>query len=344
MFASYCSHLLRFAFPAKTSRNTLYEKKSWFIKITDLSSGISGIGECSFIEGLSIDNPFLIENTVKEICQQINNGKKEFDLFSSFPAIAFGLETAFNDLKNGGKQQIFDSKFFKGEMSIPINGLVWMGNFEEMNKQIAQKINDGFDCIKIKIAAFEFEDEIRFLKKIRAEYGDDFQLRLDANGAYSPDNALEYLKKLSDLNVHSIEQPIKQGQWDKMAELCLKSPIPIALDEELIGCDSQKQMLKHIKPAFIVLKPSLLGGFDACDYWISLASDLGINWWATSALESNIGLNAIAQWVSCKTNLIHQGLGTGKIYTNNIDSPLTVENGNLYFSTMNEWNLNKLIF
>jgi len=338
--ATYFKRILKFAFPAKTSRNTLFEKPSFFIKITNLNTRITGIGECTYIEGLSIDKPFLFEKKISEACSNINNNVSEFNYSDSFPGIQFGLETAFNELLNGGNFKVFNNDFHSGKSQIPINGLIWMNNFHEMEKQVIEKIEEGFDCIKIKTGAHDFNSEYAFLKKIRLILGKNIQLRLDANGAFHSSDALEKIKLLSDLDIHSIEQPIKPGQWDAMAELCFKSPVNIALDEELIGCEKQSEMLNHIKPAYIVLKPSLLGGFSDADNWIKLAENEGIKWWATSALESNIGLNAITQWVANKQISLHQGLGTGKIYTNNFDSPLKVENGKIYYCTNIDWNIN----
>ncbi len=260
---------------------------------------------------------------------------------------------ALIDLKNKGERILYDNNFSNGLDKIPINGLVWMGDFNFMNDQIQEKIAAGFDCIKLKIGAINFEEEITLIKKIRQEYSEeDIQIRVDANGAFKPQNALEKLKVLSELKLHSIEQPIRQKQWAEMAKLCEETPLPIALDEELIGIHSteeKERMLNEIKPHFIILKPSLVGGFGSSEEWINIAEKNGIGFWITSALEANIGLNAIAQWTYKITQVkptrkMYQGLGTGKLFSNNIDSPLEIINGHLFYNQEEAWNLNRLNF
>ncbi len=340
---TWFKHILKFRQPAQTSRNTLLEKPGWLLAISDSSKKITGWGECSIIPGLSPDNPEKIEPKLDEIVNKIQKQqtlKINIDP-DEFPAVRFGLETAIIDFQNGGIKKIFGNDFFHGTMKIPINGLVWMGDFDFMKKQVKDKLYAGFDCIKMKIGAFDFEDEYRFLKNIRKEFGAAIkELRLDANGAFTPDNALERLKRLSELGIHSIEQPILAGQWEAMAEICNNSPVPVALDEELIGLnnrDEQLQMLEMIRPDYIVLKPSLTGGLASSDNWIRMAEKIGIGWWATSALESNIGLNAIAQWVAQYRPALPQGLGTGSLYQNNFNSPLAVSDGCIRYNPSVKW-------
>jgi len=264
----------------------------------------------------------------------------------AWPSIRFGLETALLDLKNGGNQILFPSAFTLGEQGIPINGLIWMGTPEFMKRQIRSKIDAGFRCIKMKIGALDFETEIELLKAIRSEFSpEEITLRVDANGSFSYPAALEKLKRLSDLQIHSIEQPIEAGRWNEMAELCRQSPVPIGLDEELIGVSSRTEMqklLETIRPAYLILKPSLHGGFSGCEKWIEQAGKFGSGWWITSALESNIGLNAIAQWTFQLNAKGEQGLGTGQLFTNNFDSPLEISGDQLWFRPEKVWNLNNL--
>ena len=315
---------LQFRNPAITSRATMLEKETYFIKIWDETNpNIYGIGECAIFRGLSADDDVNYEAHLKRICDNINKiSPKEIEQSS----IRFGVETALNDLANNGQRIIFNSNWLDGYNPIPINGLVWMGNQSEMLNRIIEKIEAGFSCIKLKIGGIDFNKEIKLLRFIRGNFSaDDLQIRLDANGAFTPENALEYLDKLSKYSIHSIEQPIKQGQWSAMAEICQKSPIPIALDEELIGINEfslKDKMLSTIKPHYIILKPSLCGGFLGSNEWLELANKHSIGWWITSALESNIGLNAIAQWVATLNTKMPQGLGTGNLYINNISSPI----------------------
>ncbi|MBQ2045849.1 MAG: o-succinylbenzoate synthase [Muribaculaceae bacterium] len=324
LLAKYKKYNLQFRNPAITSRATMLEKETYFIKIWDETNpNIYGIGECAIFRGLSADDDVNYEAHLKRICDNINQiSPKEIEQSS----IRFGVETALNDLANNGQRIIFNSNWLDGYNPIPINGLVWMGNQSEMLNRIIEKIEAGFSCIKLKIGGIDFNKEIKLLRFIRGNFSaDDLQIRLDANGAFAPENALEYLDKLSKYSIHSIEQPIKQGQWSAMAEICQKSPIPIALDEELIGINEfslKDKMLSTIKPHYIILKPSLCGGFWGSNEWIELANKHSIGWWITSALESNIGLNAIAQWVATLNTKMPQGLGTGNLYINNIPSPI----------------------
>jgi len=240
--------------------------------------------------------------------------------------------------------ELFPSEFTKGEKSIPINGLVWMGTKEFMKIQIKEKISSGFSCIKMKIGAIDFDTELELLTSIRKEFSSkDIELRVDANGAFTPKEALEKLKHLSALEIHSIEQPIKQGQFEEMALLCEQTPLPIALDEELIGVFSEtkkEEILQIIQPQFIILKPSLIGGFQGSTEWIEKAIKYNVSWWITSALESNVGLNAIAQFTYTLQNKMPQGLGTGGLYANNFEAPLEIEKGNLHYNNLKKWNFN----
>ncbi len=333
MNARYKEYVLQFKVPAGTSRGTLISKPSYFIIVED--NGFTGIGECSLIPGLSPDyeHPGYVEKLL-EVCKALEYGLSPvFIDLSAFPSIAFGLETALLDLKAKGSNVLFLSKFSKGEEGIPINGLVWMGSRDFMQKQIREKIDSGYHCIKLKIGALDFDTELNILKDIRKQYAHlDLEIRLDANGAFSITQALDKLQKLSKYYIHSIEQPIQSGIFEEMTQLCAKSPIPIALDEELIGVSSKNKLLQMIRPAYIILKPSLIGGFRHTDEWISFAEHNNIGWWATSALESNIGLNAIAQWLAQKYTTLPQGLGTGSLYTNNISSPLYIQNAHLHYN------------
>jgi len=335
MKASFKKQVFHFREAAKTSRDILYEKESYFLKIRDNAS--SGSGECSFIRGLSCDRMEKYEDKLEELCRHIDH-HEQIDL-TDFPSIRFGLETALRDLAHRGGHIIFDNGFHSGQKKIPINGLIWMSDFPSMMSQIKSKIEQGFECIKIKIGQFCFDEELDFLKTVRRNYP-RISLRLDANGAFDAKDALLKLHLLSEIGPHSIEQPVKAGQWEEMAWICEKSPVKIALDEELIGihdAEKQRALLDTIKPHFLVLKPSLSGGFQRCDQWITFARKRKISWWGTSALESNVGLNAIAQWISGYDTDIPHGLGTGMLYTNNIPSPLKVQNGYIYWDVNEKW-------
>ena len=266
------------------------------------------------------------------------------DELKDFPSIKFGLEMALKSLSSNNKFELFPSEFTNGNDSININGLVWMGDKQFMKSQIQTKIETGFNCIKIKIGAIKFNEEIELLKYIRTQFTEkDIEIRVDANGAFSPSEALEKLKELSDFKLHSIEQPIKQGQVYEMASLCESSPLKIALDEELIGVndfEEKSKLIETIKPPYIILKPSLVGGFSGSNEWISIAENYNANWWITSALESNIGLNTISQFTYTLNNSMPQGLGTGGFFTNNFDSPLEVVNVRLNYNTNLEWKFN----
>jgi len=347
--AKYVKHTLNFKRPSGTSRGILKNKDSWFILISSPTNPARfGIGECSLIKGLSIDDKPNFADKLIQCCDDISSsGKVRYDKLSDFPAIHFGLETALLDLEAKKERVLFPSAFTEGRSSIPINGLVWMGDIEFMKQQISNKLDTGFSCLKLKIGAIDFLQEMELLKTIRKSFSsEDLELRVDANGAFHPENALEKLKQLAIYDLHSIEQPIRQGQIEKMAELCAHSPIPIALDEELIGIadlNHKKALLDTIEPQYIILKPSLVGGFKASEEWIDLAEKSNIGWWATSALESNIGLNAIAQWIYSLKSKMPQGLGTGQLYTNNFSSPLFIENGRLFYDPRIPWMISNLL-
>lgn len=336
-------HILNFKRPSGTSRGVLNNKETWFIILK--KNGKEGIGECGILRNLSIDDRPDYEEKLKWVCNNINFGlEKLLSEVFDFPSIQFGLEQAFLSLQSQTPFELFPSKFISGEKSIPINGLVWMGNQDFMKTQIKEKLATGFSCIKMKIGAIDFETEINLLKSIRKEFSSsEIELRVDANGAFNPNNALEKLKILSELEIHSIEQPIKQGQLQEMALLCEKTPLPIALDEELIGvfaAEKKKKILQTIYPQYIILKPSLVGGFKGSKEWIDLAERNNIAWWITSALESNVGLNAIAQWTFTLNSKMPQGLGTGGLYTNNFEAPLEIKNGSLQYNNSKKWNFN----
>ncbi len=322
---------------AGTSRGVMHQHVSYSLRISQ--HDIVGVGEAAPLPGLSIDAlpefELILQQTIEALQSNI-----PIDL-TAFPSIAFALETAQKDLENGGRKLIFDNQFYNNQTPIAINGLVWMDTKDNMQTQIDEKISQGFDTIKIKIGAIDFDQEIALLKYIRSRYtASEIAIRVDANGAFAPNDALEKIKKLSDYELHSIEQPIKAGQWDAMAQLCQTTPLPIALDEELIGINTSSEKLKllqTIKPDFIILKPTLLGGFAQTHEWIQLAEAQNMGWWATSALESNIGLNAICQFVAQYHNPIKQGLGTGGLYQNNIESPLCVQRGHIFYDKTKSW-------
>jgi o-succinylbenzoate synthase len=343
MKANYHKYNLDFKRPSGTSRGVMTTKETWFISLDKEEK--KGIGECGILRGLSIDDRPDYEQKIKWVCENINLGLEVLYIeLEEFPSIQFGLETAFKSLESSDQFHLFPSAFTKGFDSIPINGLVWMGREDFMRTQIKEKIEAGFDCIKLKIGAIDFQTELDILKSIRKEFSvSDIELRVDANGAFSPENALEKLKRLSEYQLHSIEQPIKPKQFEAMAGLCERTPLPIALDEELIGVfadEEKRKLLQTIKPQYIILKPSLVGGFSGSQDWIDLVDDLNIKWWITSALESNVGLNAIAQWTYMLNNSMPQGLGTGSLFTNNFLSPLTVKSGTLHYDIKQPWKFN----
>lgn len=339
--AGYKKYILNFKVPGGTSRGVLKTKETWYIILQN--EGKKGIGECGILRTLSIDDRPDYETTLQWVCNNIHLGLETLLKETiEFPSIQFGLEQAFLSLESATPFILFPSAFTEGQDTIDINGLIWMGNKRYMKEQVRQKIEAGFSCIKMKIGAIDFVTELELLASIRKEYSSkEIELRVDANGAFSPDTVLEKLKRLSELDVHSIEQPIKPNQFEEMAKLCESSPLDIALDEELIGVFSvtkKQEILQTIEPQYIILKPSLIGGYRGSEEWIGLAEKMSIDWWITSALESNIGLNAIAQWTYTLSNKRPQGLGTGSLFTNNIESPLGVKNGQLRYVTERNWN------
>lgn len=338
--ASWHKHILSFKFEAKTSRGILQNHDTYYIKLWDTDQpDIVGIGEAAPLNGLSIDYRADFETYLDQFTSNLEIW--DDNLFSQFPSIRFGLETAIIDMKNGGKKILFDNDFSKGNSSIKINGLVWMADKVTMKKRIRANIEKGYTTLKLKIGAIEFEEELELLDSIRKEFTQkEIAIRLDANGAFKPKDAVAKLEQLANYTIDSIEQPIKQGQIEEMARLCEQTPIPIALDEELIGIyfkEDKTKLLTTINPQFIILKPTLVGGLKASKEWISEAEKLKIGWWFTSALESNIGLNAISQYASNFKNPLPQGLGTGNLYFNNISSPLCIENGHLKYNIAQKW-------
>ena len=343
MIATYQQYILNFKKPSGTSRGILTQKETWFLILN--SDDKTGVGECGILRGLSVDDRPDYEATLKWVCENIHLGLEQLlNQLEAFPSIQFGLEMAFRSLNSSSPFLLFPSSFTSGEDYIPINGLIWMGSKEDMKMQVKEKIEKGFSCIKMKIGAIDIESELEVLKVIREEYSEnDIEIRVDANGAFKPSEALTILNKLSTLQIHSIEQPIKPGQPEEMAKLCRSTPLPIALDEELIGVfgvTEKAALLQTINPQYIILKPSFVGGIAGSTEWIQLADDLGIGWWITSALESNIGLNTIAQWTFGLSNDLPQGLGTGSLFTNNFVSPLQVKNGTLQYDPNLKWNVN----
>ncbi|MBI0398430.1 o-succinylbenzoate synthase [Cyclobacterium marinum] len=358
LFTVKCSiiaYTLDFKFEAGTSRGILKNKLTHFVQVhSDQFPESIGIGEAGPLKGLSIDDfsdfqekANLILRRVEQIKFQANQELllKQIDelQLSEYPSIQFALETALLDLINGGKREIFQNNFFNGNLFLPINGLVWMGDKGFMERQIDQKLEQGFDCIKMKIGAINFDQECEILGKIRDRFSrDKITIRVDANGAFTPENALDRLTKLNEYDIHSIEQPIKPGLFREMNKLCKQSPIPIALDEELIGVygrGKRLELLESIAPQYIILKPTLLGGIVATREWVELANNTSTGWWMTSALESNIGLNAIAQLTANFQVSIPQGLGTGQLYHNNVDSPLMISEGKLSYNRKFDWEL-----
>lgn len=335
--------VLHFKQPAGTSRGVYTERKIWLVKMTD--GDAVGIGECAPLPKLSCDDIPHYAEVLRRFCDEVERSRQlDTEALRDYPSMLFGLETAMLSLKSCQRskvkgQRIFNSQFSRGEVGIPINGLVWMGTYEEMKERIEQKLAQGFHCIKLKIGAIDFDAELELIKKIRERFShQEVELRVDANGAFPFDEALYKLELLSQYALHSIEQPIKAGQWANMAELCRESPLPIALDEELIGVndpDQKRQMLNIIRPRYIILKPSLHGGMMGVREWIDIANDMDIGSWITSALESNIGLNAIAQLTAVIYGpdiRMPQGLGTGQLFTDNIPMPLEIRGDKLWIS------------
>lgn len=362
---------LHFKQPAGTSRGVYTTRHSYYLTLTsDELPGVEGVGECATLPDLSCDAKPEYEMTLRQVCQMVEQmGRIPYDMIRAYPSITFGLETAFASFFDATKKfleivpaegassssemlkqkgvsvpagmenltELFDSPFGRGEEGITINGLVWMGTYEEMLARLEEKLQAGFHCVKLKIGAIDFFKELDLIKRIRDVYTkEQVELRVDANGGFLPENAMSQLEALAKYDIHSIEQPIKQHQWPKMAQLCRETPLPIALDEELIGVNvrSMKQaLLDTVRPQYIILKPSLHGGIYGCNEWIELANQRGIGSWITSALESNIGLNAIAHYAAkvYGSNVkMPQGLGTGQLFTDNIPMPLEIRGDKLF--------------
>ncbi|MFD0975889.1 o-succinylbenzoate synthase [Salinimicrobium gaetbulicola] len=343
MKASYKRYILNFKRPSGTSRGILTEKETWFLILE--YQGKRGIGECGILRTLSFDDRPDYEEKLKWVCANIKLGKDRlWEELRDFPSIQFGVEMAFRSLESDDPFMLYPSEFTSGKDSIPINGLVWMGEEAFMKEQILQKIDQGFRCIKLKIGAIDFETELSLLRFIRKEFtSEEMEIRVDANGAFTPSEALTKLNRLSELELHSIEQPIKQGQPEAMAQLCEQSPLAIALDEELIGVThvtNKRDLIQMIQPQYLIFKPSLIGGFRGASEWIDLAEESNTGWWITSALESNVGLNGISQFTYAQDNDMPQGLGTGGLYTNNFEAPLEVRQGKLWYDINKEWKFN----
>lgn len=345
--ASWKKYTLNFRNPSGTSRGVLKTKDSWFLCWHDQGLELPAFGECSIIEGLSPDPLDSFEYTLDQVCAWLNSEASQKPDLSSYPAIRFGLETLQLDIASNGTKRLISNDFTEGKSGMLINGLIWMGEPDFMKAQVRDKVEAGFHCIKLKIGAMDFQQELDILRWIRTEFSaEKLELRVDANGAFSPVQALAKLEQLATFNLHSIEQPIAPYQWEAMANLCEVTPFPIALDEELIGINvthEKKALLKSISPQYIILKPSLVGGLHSSDEWIDAADKQNIGWWMTSALESNIGLNAIAQHTASKKVALPQGLGTGSLYSNNLDSPLYIQGEFIHTDPQRSWNLSPLL-
>ena len=346
--ASFFDKAFTFRFDARTSRGAMKEKTSWFIKVWNSDDpSVFGVGECGPLPGLSTDDRLDLSAILANVTDALG-AIKDLSLDNAYaqarevvpagyPAVLFAVETALLDLLHGGRRVIFTNDFEKGTCRLPINGLIWMGESGYMMDQVRDKIAQGFTCIKLKVGGLDFEKECRLLQTIRKEYSSDITIRLDANGSFTGKEPLDKLKRLAEFAIHSIEQPVRPGT-SEMPMLCRESPIPIALDEELIGREEDKErLLRAIHPSFIILKPTLHGGLQHCREWIEVAGRLQIGWWITSALESNIGLNAICQFAAGYPVTLPQGLGTGSLYTTNFTSPLQVEKGTIFYNKEKSW-------
>lgn len=330
--------ILHFKQPAGTSRGVYTERKIWLVEMKEGER--KGIGECAPLPQLSCDDIPHYAETLRMFCDQIEQtGVIDYQALRPYPSMLFGLESAWAQLHVNGSAKLFDTPFGRGEEGITINGLVWMGTFEEMYQRIEEKIQAGFHCVKLKIGAIDWEREISLIKFIRQHFTkEQIELRVDANGGFTPQEAMRKLEQLATYDIHSIEQPIKQHQWKEMARLCHEMPLPIALDEELIGINdttSKIELLDTIRPQYIILKPSLHGGMHWSEEWIKLAQERSIGSWITSALESNIGLNAIAHFAAKMYGphiSMPQGLGTGQLFTDNIPMPIEIRGEKLYFN------------
>ncbi|WP_298653228.1 o-succinylbenzoate synthase [uncultured Proteiniphilum sp.] len=330
-------HTLLFKRPARTSRGIYTGHKVWYVVFQDKEDESHyGIGECAPIPDLSFEYNARYAGRLASICKITEEIQRiDMRLLRHYPSILFGLETAMWHYRQRSWQLWGSTPFSRGKEGITINGLVWMGDHAAMMDQIQSLLSRGFRCIKLKIGAMSFDRELDLLRFIRSRYtAKEVTLRVDANGNFEYKDVMDKLHQLAELDIHSIEQPIQDGQWSNMSELCAASPLPVALDEELIGVihpAGKRKMLEIIRPQYIILKPSLHGGITGCEEWSEAAEEMGIEWWVTSALESNIGLNSIAQWCATFDNTLPQGLGTGTLYTNNIPIPLEIRGEQLWF-------------
>lgn len=328
---------LHFKQPAKTSRGQYTSRISRYVVVE--SGGVRGVGECATLPDLSCDERSDYDLLLRQFCNAIERtGRIPYEALRPYPSMLFGIETAFAQLAAGGSTALFDTPFARGEVGIPTNGLVWMGSYDQMLARMQEKLDLGFRCIKLKIGAIDFDKELELLRIIRSAFPKDkVELRVDANGAFAPNEAMVRLEQLARYDLHSIEQPIRQHQWTDMARLCQESPIAIALDEELIGVNipsEKERLLDTIHPQYVVLKPSLHGGMMGCEEWVSMAKIRGIGSWMTSALESNVGLNAIAHLAAHTygtDDIMPQGLGTGQLFTDNIDMPIALRGERMYY-------------
>lgn len=332
--AEWCRYTLDFTFEARTSRGSMLHKDTYFIRITAPDKRI-GVGEVPLFRGLSQEDTPEFEQILADKCRNITDAIED----SSVSSIAFGISSALASMAQNGSAATPRTPWELGHRGIPINGLVWMGDKHLMQKRVAEKLAQGFRVIKIKIGGINFDDELEIIKELRRQFSpDELELRLDANGAFQPDEALKYLDRLAPYDIHSIEQPVKAGQIEAMADICRRSPIPVALDEELIGMrtyEEKVRLVSEIQPSFLVLKPSLCGGFSAAAQYIDIIGPG--RWWVTSALESNVGLYAIARWLTRYDISMAQGLGTGQLYSNNIGSPLSMHDCRLWCDPLKRW-------
>lgn len=298
--------------------------------------GHIGLGECAPLPDLSCDrNAYTMVSDVARLINEALASPDYSEYLRPYPALLFALESAMYDMKKS--DVLYDTPFARSEEGIPFNGLVWMGSYDEMLAQVKKKILSGFRCIKLKIGAIEWEQEIELIRFLRSKYRkDNLELRVDANCAFTPEEAPAKLEELARYDIHSIEQPIATGQWKAMAELCRNTPLPIALDEELIGLNylhEKQAMLDTIRPQYIVIKPTLHGGISGSIEWVSEANKRGIGSWMTSALESNVGLRNVALLAArCYGPhvLFPQGLGTGQLFTDNIPMDLELRGAKMW--------------
>ncbi len=335
-------------FALRTSKGTITERTVWYlIAWHEDRPDIKGIGEAALFPGHSKEFPADVRTKLLELCAETSNWKDRLaDDLLDVPSVRFAVEQCLKDLEASGSKLLFPSDFTLGRRGIPINGLVWMGDKREMRERIKLQVEGGFTCLKMKIGAIGIDEELDLLKGVRDEFGADITLRVDANGAFNNRNVEDVLARLAELRVHSIEQPVAPGLYEVMSDLCADSPVPIALDEDLIGLNSREakvDLLDVVKPKYVVIKPGLVGGWAAAQEWIGLARERGIGWWVTSALESNVGLNAIAQWTATLLVDQAQGLGTGAVYVDNVTCPLETSRGELYYRPEREWDLSRIL-